>query len=73
MVMNKLLLCLAVVVVLMAGCATRQDVITLDRRTVSLENKYADLERKYIATREDLSSLGADRDENYQSFSDFGF
>jgi tol-pal system protein YbgF len=70
-VMNKSLLCLAVGIVLMAGCATRQDVITLDRRTVSLENQYADLEQKYTATREDLSSLGADRDENYQSFSDY--
>ena len=69
--MNKSLLCLAVGIALMAGCATRQDVITLDRRTVSLENKYADLEGKYTATREDLSSLGADRDENYQSFSDY--
>jgi tol-pal system protein YbgF len=69
--MKKLLLCLAVGIVLMAGCATRQDVITLDRRTVSLEQKYADLESKYTATREDLSSLGADRDENYQSFSDY--
>jgi len=69
--MKKTLLCLAVGIVLMAGCATRQDVITLDRRTVSLENKYADLASKYTATREDLSSLGADRDENYQSFSDY--
>jgi len=69
--MNKSLLCLAVGIVLMAGCATRQDVVTLDRRTVSLENRYADLESKYIATREDLSSLGTDRDEKYQSFSDY--
>ena len=69
--MNKLLLCLAAGIVLMAGCATRQDAITLDRRTMTLEAKYADLEKKYIATREDLSSFGADRDEKYQSFSDY--
>ena len=70
--MKKSLLSLvAVGVVLMAGCATRQDVITLDRRTVALENQYAELERKYTATREDLSSLGTDRDEKYQSFSDY--
>jgi len=69
--MNKSLLCLAVVIALMAGCATRQDVITLDSRTIALEKKYADLEKKSIATREDLSSLGADRDEKYQSFSDY--
>lgn len=69
--MNKSLLCLAVGIALMAGCATRQDVITLDSRTITLEKKYADLEKKYIATREDLSSFGADRDEKYQSFSDY--
>lgn len=69
--MKKSLLCFAVGVVLMAGCATRQDVITLDRRTIALENRYAELEKKYTATREDLSSLGADRDEKYQSFSDY--
>jgi tol-pal system protein YbgF len=69
--MNKSLLCLAVGIALMAGCATRQDVITLDSRTITLEKKYADLEKKSIATREDLSSLGADRDEKYQSFSDY--
>jgi len=69
--MKKSLLCLAVGMVLMAGCATRQDVITLDSRTITLEKKYADLEKKYTATREDLSSFGADRDEKYQSFSDY--
>lgn len=69
--MKKSLLCLAVGVVLMAGCATRQDVITLDRRTIALENQYADLAQKYTAAREDLSSLGADRDDKYQSFSDY--
>lgn len=69
--MNKTLLCLAVGIALMAGCATRQDVITLDSRTITLERKYADLEKRYIATREDLSSFGADRDEKYQSFSDY--
>lgn len=69
--MNKTLLCLAVGIALMAGCATRQDVITLDSRTITLEKKYADLEKRYIATREDLSSFGADRDEKYQSFSDY--
>ena len=69
--MNKSLLCLAVGIVLLAGCATRQDAITLDKRTISLEKKYAELEKKSIAMREDLSSFGADRDENYQSFSDY--
>lgn len=69
--MNKSLLCLTVGMVLMAGCATRQDVITLDRRTMAIENKYADLEQNYVAIREDLSSLGTDRDANYQSFSDY--
>ena len=70
-VMKKSLLWLAVGIALMAGCATRQDVITLDSRTITLEKKYADLDKKYTATREDLSSFGADRDEKYQSFSDY--
>jgi TolA-binding protein len=70
-IMKKLLLCLAVGLVLMAGCATRQDVITLDRRAIALERQIADLDQKYTATREDLSSFGADRDEKYQSFSDY--
>ncbi len=69
--MTKSLLCLTVGLVLMAGCATRQDAITLDRRTIALERQYADLEKKYTAVREDLSSFGTDRDEKYQSFSDY--
>ena len=70
--MKKSLLSLvAVGMVLMAGCATRQDVITLDRRSIALENQYAELEEQFSAIREDFSSLGTDRDEKYQSFSDY--
>ena len=69
--MKKPFLYLAIAITLLAGCATRQDVVTLDRRSIALEQKYADLEKRQTATREDLSSFGADRDEKYQSFSDY--
>ncbi len=56
--------------IVMSGCATQQDVVTLDSRTITLERKYNDLQQKYEALETHLNSFGQNRTQKDQNLRD---
>jgi tol-pal system protein YbgF len=68
--MKKNIALLATLTAIFTGCATQQDVITLDSRTVSLERKYNDLQQKYAAMEAQLDTVGQSRTQKEQNLRD---
>ena len=56
--MKNIYAIVGILTVMLAGCASQQEVVTLDSRTVSLERKYNDLEQKYTAMEAHLDTFG---------------
>lgn len=68
--MKKNIVIIGTLTVMLIGCASQQEVVTLDSRTVSLERKYNDLEQKYAAMDEHLNTLGLSRSQKDQNLRD---
>lgn len=69
-IMKKNIGIICVLTVMFIGCATQQDVVTLDSRTMTLERKYNDLQQKYASMDEHLNTFGQTRTQKDQNLRD---
>ncbi len=68
--MKAKIACIGILTVMLLGCASQQEVVTLDSRTVSLERKYNDLQQKYSAMEAHLNTFGHSSSQKDQNLRD---
>lgn len=68
--MKKKIAIVGILTVMLIGCASQQEVVILDSRTVSLERKYNDLQQKYTAMQAHLDTFGHSSSQKDQNLRD---
>ncbi len=56
--------------VMLVGCASQQDIVTLDSRTNTLERRYNDLQEKYAAMEEHIDDYGQTSNQKEKNLRD---
>ena len=68
--MKKIIGTVCALTVVSFGCASQQDIVTLDSRTNTLERRYNDLEQKYADMQANMSDYGQTRNQKDQNLRD---
>jgi tol-pal system protein YbgF len=69
-IMEKNIGIVCALAVMLVGCASQQDIVTLDSRTNTLERKYNDLQKQYAAMEEHISDYGQTSNQKEKNLRD---